>query len=39
MGIQSTTFYMTKTYNQFNSTLKMMKFTHNEKIQCDIMND
>ena len=39
MDIQSTKLYKTKTYNRVNSTRKMMKFTHNEKCQCDIMND
>ena len=39
MYIQSTKLYMTKTYNQVNSTRKMMKFTQNDKGQCDIMND
>ena len=39
MDIQSTKLYMTKTYNRVNSTRKMMKFTHNDKDQCDIMND
>ena len=39
MDIQSTKLYMTKTYNRVNSTRKMMKLTHNDKGQCDIMND
>ena len=39
MDIQSKKVYMTKTYNQVNSTGKMMKFTKNDKGQCDIMND
>ena len=39
MDIQSTNLYMTKTYNRGNSTRKMMKFTHNDKGQCNIMND
>ena len=39
MDIQSTKLYMTKTYNSVNSTRKMMKFTHNDNGQCDIMND
>ena len=28
-----------KTYNRVNSTGKMMKFTQNDKGQCEIMND
>ena len=39
MEIQSTKLYMIKTYNQFISTRKMMKFNHNDKGQCDIMHD
>ena len=39
MDIQGTKLYMKKTYNQVNSNGKMMKFTHNDKGQCDIMND
>ena len=39
MDIQSTKLYLTKTHNQVNSTCKMMKFTQNDKGQCDIMND
>ena len=39
MDIQSTKLYMTKTYNQVNSTRKMMKFTHNDKGKFDIMNE
>ena len=39
MDIQITKLYMTKTYNPVNSTRKMMKFTKNDKGQCDIMND
>ena len=38
MDIQRTKLYMTKTYNQVNSTRKLMKFTHNDKGQCDIIN-
>ena len=38
MDIQRTKLYMTKTYNRVNSTRKMMKFTHNDKGQCDIIN-
>ena len=39
MDIQSTKVYMTKTYNRVNSNGKMMKFTQNDKGQCEIMND
>ena len=39
MDIQSTKLYRTKTYNRMNSTQKLMYFTHNDKGQCDIMND
>ena len=39
MDIQSTKLHMTKTYNRVNSTRKMMRFTQNDKDQCDIMND
>ena len=37
IDIQSTKLYMIKTYNRVNSTRKMMKFTHNDKGQRDIM--
>ena len=39
IDIQSTILHMTKTYDRVNATSKMMKFTHNYKGQCDIMND
>ena len=39
MDIQSTKLYMTKIYNRVNSTRKMLKFTHNDKSQFDIMNN
>ena len=39
MDIQNTKLYMTKRYNPVNYSRKMMKFSHNDKGQCDIMND
>ena len=39
MDIQSTKLYTTKIYNRVNSTCKVMKFTHDDKGQCDIMNN
>ena len=39
MDIQSTKVYMTKTYNRVNATGKIMKFTQNDKGQCEIMKD
>ena len=39
IDIQSTILHMTKTYDRVNATRKMMKFTQNDKGQCDIMND